>query len=327
MATIITFIISLVAGDKVMAHDKPIESLNLTKSEWKKRLTDEQYDVLREDGTESSFSSPLNEEKRDGVYVCAGCGLELFHSSTKFKSGTGWPSFFRAISGHVKEKKDFKLIWPRTEYHCARCGGHQGHIFNDGPEPTGLRYCNNGVALKFIPKDTEYKTAVFAGGCFWCMEKPFDALSGVISTTSGYTGGHVKSPTYEQVSAGGTGHMEVLQVVYDPSRVDYATLLDTFWKNIDPLDDTGQFCDKGEQYKSAIFYQNEVEKKIAEKSLDDMAKKLDAQIATKIIKGEEFYAAEKYHQNYHMKNPIRYKFYRSTCGRDKRLKELWGGKN
>ena len=128
-----------------------IEPFELTSSEWQERLSDEAYYVLRTEGTERPFTSELNDEKRDGDFACAGCGLVLFNSTQKFDSGTGWPSFFDAIEGRVGTKRDFKLILPRTEYHCARCGGHQGHVFNDGPAPTNLRYCNNGVALKFIP--------------------------------------------------------------------------------------------------------------------------------------------------------------------------------
>jgi len=123
-------------------------------AEWKKLLTPEQYDVLREEGTEAPFTSPLNDEHRSGMFSCAACGLELFPSKFKFDSGTGWPSFFDYIPGHIETKTDYKLIAPRTEYHCARCGGHHGHVFKDGPEPTGLRYCNNGVALKFDPQNT-----------------------------------------------------------------------------------------------------------------------------------------------------------------------------
>ena len=132
-----------------------IEKIQKSNAEWKKILTPEQYYVLREEGTERPFSSPLNNEKRKGLYVCAGCGLPLFTSEMKFDSGTGWPSFFTSIEGHLETKRDFKLIFPRTEYHCARCGGHQGHVFDDGPPPTGQRWCNNGVALKFIPDQTE----------------------------------------------------------------------------------------------------------------------------------------------------------------------------
>jgi peptide-methionine (R)-S-oxide reductase len=128
-----------------------VEKLELSEEEWRKRLTPEQYHVLREEGTERSGTSELLNEKRRGTYVCAACDHPLFDSSTKYESGTGWPSFYDHLSNAFETKKDYKLIWPRTEYHCARCGGHHGHVFNDGPEPTGLRYCNNGVALKFVP--------------------------------------------------------------------------------------------------------------------------------------------------------------------------------
>jgi peptide-methionine (R)-S-oxide reductase len=129
------------------------EPLKRSDAEWKQTLTAAQYDVLRHEGTERSFTSPLNDEKRSGVFVCAGCNLPLFTSAMKFDSGTGWPSFFTTIPGAFTTKRDFKLIWPRTEYHCVRCGGHHGHVFDDGPPPTGQRWCNNGVALRFIPKE------------------------------------------------------------------------------------------------------------------------------------------------------------------------------
>lgn len=130
-----------------------IERLNMSDEQWKQKLSPACYNILREEGTERPFSSPLNNEHRDGVFACAGCGLELFPANYKFDSGTGWPSFFDTIPGHVETKSDYKLLSERTEYHCAKCGGHQGHVFNDGPKPTGLRYCNNGLALKFIPKE------------------------------------------------------------------------------------------------------------------------------------------------------------------------------
>lgn len=143
-------VITLISGlGRAMAET--IAKINMSDEEWKKKLDAKQYDVLRKEGTEAPFTSPLNEEKREGTFVCAGCDLELFKSDKKYNSGTGWPSFYDVITGHVETKTDNKLLMARTEYHCARCGGHQGHVFNDGPQPTGLRYCNNGVALKFIP--------------------------------------------------------------------------------------------------------------------------------------------------------------------------------
>lgn len=134
-----------------MSQDQDIDWSGLSEAQWKDRLPAQAFTVLRKEGTERPFTSPLNDEKRDGTFVCAGCALPLFSAKAKYDSGTGWPSFFRPLEGAIKTKKDFKLVLPRTEYHCARCGGHQGHVFKDGPKPTGLRYCNNGVALDFIP--------------------------------------------------------------------------------------------------------------------------------------------------------------------------------
>jgi peptide-methionine (S)-S-oxide reductase len=166
--------------------------------------------------------------------------------------------------------------------------------------------------------------ATFAGGCFWCMEGPFDKLDGVVSTTSGYTGGTRKNPTYEQVSSGGTGHTEAVQVVYDPAKVSYEKLLEIYWHNVDPLAKNRQFCDVGTQYRSAIFYQDETQKRLAEASKAEVQKRFKQPIATEIVAASAFYPAEDYHQDYYRKNPIRYKFYRTGCGRDARLEELWG---
>lgn len=172
----------------------------------------------------------------------------------------------------------------------------------------------------------ESATAIFAGGCFWCMEPPYDRLEGVISTTSGYIGGTTINPTYKEVSAGATGHTEAVRVVYDPTRTSYQELLDVFWVNIDPLAVNRQFCDRGSQYRSGIFYLNDEQKMLAEASKARLAasKRFDQPIVTEITAAGEFYPAEDYHQDYYLKNPIRYKFYRRNCGRDQRLKELWG---
>lgn len=148
----ITVIAPLLAATRTFAMEA-IQKMTLTDKEWKDRLTDPQYDVLRKEGTEAPFTSPLLKEHREGMFACAACGLPLFLSQSKYDSGTGWPSFYQAIAGHVETRSDHKLLVPRTEYHCARCGGHQGHVFEDGPAPTGLRYCNNGVALRFIEKE------------------------------------------------------------------------------------------------------------------------------------------------------------------------------
>ena len=167
-------------------------------------------------------------------------------------------------------------------------------------------------------------TATFAAGCFWCTEQAFDAVEGVISTTSGYTGGRTVKPTYEQVSSGTTGHAEALEVTYDPSKITYEKLLDVFWQNVDPVDGGGQFCDRGTQYRSAIFFHSEDEQRLAEASKQQIAKRLGQPIATEIVKAGPFYRAEDYHQDYHTKNPVRYKFYKWNCGRQQRLDALWG---
>jgi len=168
--------------------------------------------------------------------------------------------------------------------------------------------------------------ATFAGGCFWCVEPPFDKLDGVLSTTSGYTGGTKKNPTYEEVSAGGTGHTEAVEVVYDPSRVSYEKLLDVFWRNIDPLTPNAQFCDRGSQYRSAIFFHDEEQQRLAEKSKKDLEEsgRFAQPIVTQVVAAAEFWPAEEYHQDYYEKNPVRYRYYRYGCGRDQRLEQLWG---
>lgn len=170
------------------------------------------------------------------------------------------------------------------------------------------------------------RQAVFAGGCFWCMQPPYDELDGVLDTEVGFTGGHVEHPSYEQVVAGDTGHLEAVRVTYDPERIDYRELLDVFWRNIDPLDDGGQFCDRGEHYKAAIFVADDTERDEAEASLEalESSERFDDPIVTRIREAETFYLAEDYHQDYYQTRPLRYRFYRSSCGRDARLSELWG---
>ncbi len=170
----------------------------------------------------------------------------------------------------------------------------------------------------------EYKSAVFAGGCFWCLEGPFDALPGVIKTESGYTGGSIQNPTYEQVSSGTSGHVEAMRVVYDPGKITYDELLAVFWRNIDPTDDGGQFCDRGPQYRSAVFVADAQEEAAALREKSRLEKSMSMKIATEILPLKEFYVAEEYHQDYYQKNPLRYHYYRSACGRDRRLKQIWG---
>jgi peptide-methionine (S)-S-oxide reductase len=167
--------------------------------------------------------------------------------------------------------------------------------------------------------------ATFAGGCFWCMEAPFDELSGVVATTSGYIGGRVEDPTYEEVSAGGTGHAEAVEVRYDPERVSYEELLRVFWRNVDPADAEGQFCDRGSQYRTGIFYHSASQRRLAEASKRELEGRFDRALVTPIEPAGTFYPAEEYHQDFYQENPIRYRVYRAGCGRDRRLQQLWGG--
>jgi peptide-methionine (S)-S-oxide reductase len=170
-------------------------------------------------------------------------------------------------------------------------------------------------------------TATFAGGCFWCVEADFDKVPGVINTTSGYIGGRSANPSYDEVSRGGTGHAEAVEIVFDPAKVSYEKLLDVFWRNIDPLVKNRQFCDRGDQYRTAIFYHGDEQKRAAEASKTEVQKRFKQAIATEIVAARAFTRAEDYHQDYYVKNPIRYKFYRFNCGRDARLEELWGARS
>jgi peptide-methionine (S)-S-oxide reductase len=188
-----------------------------------------------------------------------------------------------------------------------------------------LSASTNVATAQATGNDTLAK-AIFAGGCFWCVEEAFEEVSGVVSVTSGYTGGHVANPSYEQVSAGKTGHTEAVEVLYDPAKVSYSQLLDVFWQNIDPLTPNAQFCDHGSQYRAGIFYHNAEQQKLAEASKQALveAKRFNEPIVTEITMATTFYPAEEYHQDYYKKNPFRYKFYKYNCGRAQRLKELWG---
>jgi peptide-methionine (S)-S-oxide reductase len=177
-----------------------------------------------------------------------------------------------------------------------------------------------------VAVDAKPRNVILAGGCFWCMEEPFETVDGVLRVQAGYAGGGVHNPTYKQVSSGVTGHMEVVQVTYDPSKVNFPTLLEIYWRNIDPFDTLGQFCDKGDQYKSAIFVESPQERRVAESARDSLRDRFGMPLATEIRDAKEatFYPAEPEHQDYYKKHPIRYKFYRGSCKRDKRLNAVWG---
>lgn len=179
------------------------------------------------------------------------------------------------------------------------------------------------ILLGATPSTTK-GVATFAGGCFWCMEPPFERLPGVVSVTSGYTGGSKRNPTYEEVSEGGTGHAESVEVRFDPSKISYEKLLDVYWHNVDPLTSNAQFCDHGNQYRTAIFYHDEEQHQLAVASMREVQKRFKEKVVTQIVPATEFWPAEGYHQDYYKKNPIRYRFYRFNCGRDARLEQVWG---
>jgi peptide methionine sulfoxide reductase msrA/msrB len=263
---------------------------------------DESY-VINNKGTERPFTGKYNKYKETGTYVCKKCGAALYHSSDKFESECGWPSFDDEIKGAVRRLPDPDGM--RTEIECASCGAHLGHVFS-GERLTSknVRHCVNSISLDFVPAIVEagrYGTALFAGGCFWGVEYFLQKEPGVISVTSGYTGGTVKNPTYREVCTGNTGHAETVKIVYDPQKVTYEKLLKLFLEIHDPTQIDRQGPDIGDQYRSEIFYLNDEQKKIAEQNLGILKSK-GLKIATAVTRATEFYPAEEYHQDYYFRN-------------------------
>ncbi|NLJ42197.1 MAG: bifunctional methionine sulfoxide reductase B/A protein [Bacteroidales bacterium] len=266
-------------------------------------LSGQEARVIEKKGTEAPFTGKYDNFSKNGTYICKKCGAALYYSSSKFKSDCGWPSFDDEIKGAVNRYPDPDGL--RTEIECASCGAHLGHVFT-GEHFTekNIRHCVNSVSLDFVPAKLEpgrYGTAIFAGGCFWGVEYFMQKSPGVITVTSGFTGGHVKNPSYREVCTGTTGHAEAVKIIYDPRKTSYETLLKLFMEIHDPTQVGGQGPDLGDQYRSEIFYLNDEQKKTAEKNINILKSK-GFKVATLLTQATEFYDAEDYHQDYYFKN-------------------------
>ncbi len=289
------------------------DKVQLTEAEWKSKLTEAQYYILREKGTERPYTGQFLMHKKNGTYTCAGCGAPLFSSSSKFDSHCGWPSFDKELGeGKIKKIKDNSHGMSRIEIVCARCDGHLGHVFDDGPTETGLRYCVNSLSLSFEeanekPKIANSKSAeaILGGGCFWCVEVVYQQLKGVLQVESGYSGGKYPNPTYKEVCTGNSGHAEVVKVTYNPDIVSFKEILEVFFTVHDPTTLNRQGNDVGTQYRSVIFYQDEAQKKMAEDVIAALnrEKVYNNPVVTEVSPLQAFYKAEDYHQNYYNDNP------------------------
>ncbi len=311
-----------------------IKKVGKTNKEWKIVFTPEQYRVMRKSGTEKAFSGKYNDHYEKGIYYCAGCDTSLFSSETKYDHISGWPSFTATFDeNHIEYLEDNSLFRRRTEVRCSVCGAHLGHVFDDGPGPTHKHYCINSVSLDFkraesqpesesnhsekpnesAKKAGKTENAIFAAGCFWGIEDKLRKTPGVISTEVGYTGGHVKNPTYKQVCTDKTGHAEAVKIAFDPTLISYDELLKVFFIIHDSTQLNRQGPNIGKQYRSAIFYYNDEQKMAAEKMVKKLesTRRLGGSIATEIVPASQFNRAEEYHQKYYEK---RKKDSKGQCG-------------
>jgi peptide methionine sulfoxide reductase msrA/msrB len=284
---------------------EPDRTVEKSDEEWKAQLTDEQYYVTRQHGTERPHSSEMCTLFDPGRYACICCDTPLFDSGEKFDSGTGWPSFTLPLKENaISYHQDSSLASSRIEVRCNTCDAHLGHVFPDGPEPSGLRYCINAAAMhKLESADDTEGVATFGGGCFWCTEAVFQGLKGVISVESGYSGGETDDPTYREICSGETGHAEVIQISYDPEIISYEDLVRVHLGTHDPTTLNAQGADVGTQYRSVIFYQSDEERRIAEEVIEEAGNLVDDDIVTEVARLTNYFPAESDHQNYYANNP------------------------
>ena len=286
--------------------------LNVSDEEWKKVLSPDLYAVARQADTERAFTGTMWKSDTKGTYYCATCGYKLFKSEQKFVSSCGWPSFFEQENKNsVIFKPDNSYGMQRTEALCGRCNSHLGHLFDDGPEPTGKRYCMNAISLDFVPdgvttspSNGNLETIVLGGGCYWCVEAVYENLQGVEKVVSGFAGGTVINPSYEEVCTGSTGAAEVVQITYDKTKTNLDEIFQVFFTVHDPTTLNRQGADVGTQYRSVIFYKDEAQKKAAESIIAELntAKVYSSKIVTTLEPFKAFYKAKDYHQNYYENN-------------------------